>query len=113
MYRNRYYIDTHKNLPAVFDTVLGLRAYGGTVESMEKLMVGLADDDQWYADNPAPARKASGGGPYEAGLTNEEYIQTMNEWHTEKAQQQYEDAEDDDQRYTEEEEEPYDCPRWA
>lgn len=116
LYRNRYYVGTHKNLPAVYDTVLGLRAYGGTVESMEKLMVGLASDDEWFANNPQPERKPSGGGQCEAGMTSKEYTDTMNEWYEEKAWEQREDAQNNDYRveyeYGEYEEEAYDCPRW-
>ena len=108
LYRNRYYVGTHKNLPAVYDTVLGLRAYGGTVESMEKLMVGLASDDEWFANNPQPERKPSGGGQCEAGMTMKEYTDTMNEWYEEKAREQREYYEQDDVQ----EEEAYDCPRW-
>jgi hypothetical protein len=111
LYRNRYYVDTHKNLPAVYDTVLGLRAYGGTVESMEKLMVSLAGDDEWFANNPQPERTPSGGGGCEVGMTMKEYNDTMDEWYEEKSRIQCEEAHDD---YREEyEKEPYDCPRWA
>jgi hypothetical protein len=109
LYRNRYYVDTHKNLPAVYDTVLGLRAYGGTVESMEKLMVSLASEDEWFTNNPQPERTPSGGGQCEAGMTMKEYNDTMDAWYEEKAQEQREYAQDDSR---EEEEEPYDCPRW-
>lgn len=109
LYRNRYYVGTHNNRPAVYDTVKGLRAYGGTVESMEKLMVGLASDDEFFANNPQPERKPSGGGQCEAGMTMKEYTDTMNEWYEEKAREQREYYEQDN---VQEEEEPYDCPRW-
>ena len=76
---------------------------------MEKLMVSLASEDEWFTNNPQPERTPSGGGQCEAGMTMKEYNDTMDAWYEEKAQEQREYAQDDSR---EEEEEPYDCPRW-
>jgi len=77
LYKNRYYVGTHEGRPAVYDTQSGLRAYGGTVESMTQLMVGLAKDDELFSKvvPTTPAVTTDRGPTLEAGLTAREYYE--------------------------------------
>jgi hypothetical protein len=92
LYQDRYYVGTYEGRPAVYDVQLGLRATGGTVQSMHDMMVGLARDDAWFANNPpqASTREHLMGGKYhgpsnEAGLTTQEYWEMQREWEDEQA----------------------------
>lgn len=94
MYRNRYYVGMYNNTPAVYDTKLGLRAHGGTAQSMWDLMLNLAEDDIWFeGGNALPGTQTLEhlyGGKYhgpsnEAGFTVTEYWDMMNEWRDEQA----------------------------
>lgn len=98
LYKNRYYVGTHEGRPAVYDTQSGLRAYGGTVESMHQLMVGLAKDDELFAKGvPAtPAVTADHGPTLEAGPTIREYYELKELEYQER--QDYYDYIDDGRR---------------
>jgi hypothetical protein len=98
MYKGRYYIGTYEGRPAIYDKVLGLRAYGGTIERLTTTMHGLAEEDEWFAKNPATpsdSREHLPGGKYhgpsnEAGLTAREYQEMMDDWYAEQADVQAE-----------------------
>lgn len=86
LYKNRYYVGTHEGRPAVYDTQSGLRAYGGTVESMNQMMVGLAKDDEMFSKvvPTTPAVTTDHGPTLEAGPTVREYYEMKDEEYRER-----------------------------
>ncbi len=92
LYQDRYWVGQHLGRPAVFDKVLGLRAYGGTHHGMVDMMHSLAGDDAYFAQHGpfiSSSKEHLMGGDYhgpsnEAGLTSKEYWEMMAEYEDEQ-----------------------------